>query len=184
MGTESKPLLQSVLFGRSTRFAAGGDPTRLNIGGMESRPEGYDVHVYAAEARLERILRHALPARPLRPQEIEAVREAERAMYERGPSPRPAGWIAEQLQSMPIPPSSPPHGDLHVDAEGNLWVQEWQMPNPGQQRYNVFNSTGSPVGSLSIPEEFQMMDIGEDYVLGLWRDANDVEFVRLYSLRK
>lgn len=184
VGTESKPLLRSVFFGRDTRIAAGGDPMRLYIGGMESRPEGYDVHVYDSEGRLERIFRHTVPERPLSSEEIEAARESERAIYERSPSRRPADWIAEHLRSMPIPPSAPPHGDLHVDSEGNLWVQEWQMPNSGQQRFSIFDPAGTAIGSLSLSEKFRIMDIGDDYVLGRWRDANNVEFVHLYSLEK
>lgn len=184
VGTESQPLLRSVLFGRSTRIAAGGTPMRLYIGGMERRIGGYDVHVYDSRGRLESILRHNVPERPLSPEEIEEAREYERAMYESGSSPRPEEWIAEQLRSMPIPPSAPPHGDLHVDSEGNLWVQEWRMPNSGQQRYNIFDPTGSAIGSLSLSGKFRITDIGNDYVLGLWRDANGVEFVHLYTLEK
>ena len=35
-----------------------------------------------------------------------------------------------------------------------------------------------------LPPRFQPLDIGPDYVLGLWRDADDVEQVRLYGLVK
>jgi len=37
---------------------------------------------------------------------------------------------------------------------------------------------------LGLPPRFQPLDIGPDYILGLWRDADDVEQVRLYGLVK
>ncbi len=35
-----------------------------------------------------------------------------------------------------------------------------------------------------MPPRFSPLDIGPDFVLGLWRDADDVEHVRMYDLVK
>ena len=33
-----------------------------------------------------------------------------------------------------------------------------------------------------LPERFEVLEFGSDYILGVWKDEMDVEFVRLYSL--
>jgi hypothetical protein len=35
-----------------------------------------------------------------------------------------------------------------------------------------------------MPTGLRVTEIGPDYVLGLWRDADDVEHVRMYELIK
>ena len=50
--------------------------------------------------------------------------------------------------------------------------------------WRVFDRTGRWSGTVTMPARFNPMDIGSDYVLGLWRDEDDVEHVRLYRLMK
>jgi hypothetical protein len=35
-----------------------------------------------------------------------------------------------------------------------------------------------------MPDRFQLYEIGEDYLLGVWRDEIYVEHVRIYPLEK
>jgi hypothetical protein len=38
------------------------------------------------------------------------------------------------------------------------------------------------LGEVALPSTLGVTEIGEDYVLGTWRDEMDVEYVRMYSL--
>jgi hypothetical protein len=40
------------------------------------------------------------------------------------------------------------------------------------------------LGSVLMPKGLQLFEIGEDYVLGLWRDELGVQFVRRYVIMK
>ena len=40
------------------------------------------------------------------------------------------------------------------------------------------------LASAHTPAGVRILDIGTDYVLGLWQDENDVEYVRLFRLMK
>jgi hypothetical protein len=70
-----------------------------------------------------------------------------------------------------------------VDAEGNLWVQEWKVVPYERRRFSIFDPDGRLVAAVTTPEGLRITDIGADYVLGVWRDENGVEFVRLHTLR-
>jgi hypothetical protein len=98
--------------------------------------------------------------------------------------PPPPERIAEILSALPVPESVPPHGELHVDAEGNLWVQEWQIAPSEVQRYRVFDTEGHLLAALDIPERLRITDIGTDYILGVWTDGKGVEFIHLYALNR
>ncbi len=52
-------------------------------------------------------------------------------------------------------------------------------------KHGAYHRNRSPrSGTLGLPPRFQPLDIGPDYILGLWRDADDVEHVRMYQLVK
>lgn len=69
------------------------------------------------------------------------------------------------------------------DANGNLWIREPLTPVRAVWTWTIVDSAGSPIGRIETPQAFTIQDIGPDYVVGRWRDANDVEFVRVYDIR-
>jgi hypothetical protein len=37
---------------------------------------------------------------------------------------------------------------------------------------------------MELPARLQVSDIGSDYVLGIWRNEDDVQFIRRYRLER
>jgi hypothetical protein len=37
---------------------------------------------------------------------------------------------------------------------------------------------------VTLPKDVLIHDIGEGYILGVWKDEMDVEYVRMYSLER
>jgi hypothetical protein len=111
-----------------------------------------------------------------------------------------ARWIEERLENfkdasqrsfwervyaeMPVPETMPAYEALLVDAEGNLWVEEYRRPGDERPRWTVFDPDGVMLGVVEFPERFRVYQIGADFVLGRWRDELDVEHVQLYELIK
>lgn len=92
--------------------------------------------------------------------------------------------IEQQVENIPLAPRVPAYGALMVDGVGRLWVGEYPMPGRSPRRWAVLNEEGDAIGTLSVPEGFVPLDAGEDYVLGVARDAEtDEESVVLYGLR-
>ncbi len=92
--------------------------------------------------------------------------------------------LAKALSQIPVPETFPAYEKVEIDEEGNVWVHEFTKPGDAHATWAVFDSTGILLGRLTAPPRFEPHDIGPDYVLGLWRDADDVEHVRMYELVK
>ena len=88
------------------------------------------------------------------------------------------------LDEMPLPLTMPSYEHARVDALSNVWVKEYNRPGDNTPRWSMFDSSGVWLGTLTFPVRFEPLDIGSDYVLGLWRDEDDVEHVRMYQLVK
>ena len=82
---------------------------------------------------------------------------------------------------------------IRLDAVGNLWVEPFFGAGIEVGPFEVFAPDGTWLGSVSFPAGLERgfipdfapgLEIGDDYVLGVWRDAQDIEYVRLYSLDK
>ena len=52
----------------------------------------------------------------------------------------------------------------------------------GLEFWDVFDSSGQKVTTVTTPRDVTIQTIGEDYILGVWKDEMDVEYVRMYSL--
>jgi hypothetical protein len=93
--------------------------------------------------------------------------------------------ILSVLDQVPVPSERPQFSALTLDVRGNLWVR--LGPTEGSQSpsvdYLVFDSGGSLLGEMVLPQ-VQVLEIGEDYVMGLHRDEFEVEYVHIYELRK
>jgi len=73
---------------------------------------------------------------------------------------------------------------LLIDSVGNLWAQEVTPPGVESATYVAFDSTGRMLGRVTMPADFRVSTIGADAVYGVWKDADDVEHIRAYRLRK
>jgi len=84
-----------------------------------------------------------------------------------------------------------PHADfmpafqaLLLDSEGNLWVEDYNLPGDTLRNWTVFDEEGVPITRGSLPMENRVMDIGQDFVLALFRDELGVEYLRSYPLTR
>jgi hypothetical protein len=69
-----------------------------------------------------------------------------------------------------------------ADPDGNLWVLAYTRPGDERRSWTVFAPEGRALGTVETPPGLRIMEIGADYVLGVWRDDLDVEHVRMYRL--
>jgi hypothetical protein len=74
----------------------------------------------------------------------------------------------------------PAFSGLMIDASGNLWVRDVEP----RTSWQVFGADGVLVAKLTLPEGFEIMDVGDDWILGTITDELGVERVRKYAIRK
>jgi sugar lactone lactonase YvrE len=80
----------------------------------------------------------------------------------------------------------PAFSALRSDVDGNLWVREFdtEMPGDRHERWNIFDPNGLYLGVLEMPKAFSVLNVGDDYVAGVWKDAFGTERARVYDLKK
>jgi hypothetical protein len=49
---------------------------------------------------------------------------------------------------------------------------------------SVFDPDGVRVGGFEVSTDIEILEIGPDYLLALFKDQTDVEFVQLYELTR
>ena len=89
-------------------------------------------------------------------------------------------------RDLPMAPTLPVLSAIHLDAAGNLWVRPYSLPRAESLPYEVYAPDGTWLGNVATPPGLRLGDgeIGEDYVLGVWMDEQDVEYVRVHRLEK
>ena len=82
---------------------------------------------------------------------------------------------------------------IHIDTTGHLWLQPYFVAGAEPPPFEVHAPDGSWLGSVSVPPGLQRafvqyqapyMEIGEDYILGVWTDELDVQYVRMYRINR
>ncbi len=164
----------SRAFGRAEQVAVVPD------GFFYGSSDSYEIGRYDTAGRLRRLVRRAQPVRPVTPADVERYKEVRRRDID-------ASYRQAQERSfaaMPFPETMPAHGDIQADRAGNLWVSDYMVTPDDPARWTVFDPEGRMLGAVTTPARFRVHEIGDDYVLGVWKDEMDVEHVRLYSLEK
>jgi hypothetical protein len=84
---------------------------------------------------------------------------------------------------VPRPKRHPYWGRALVDKQNNLWISSpWDLSKP--ESWTVFDRNGRKLATLTMPPRFAVREVGTDYVLGIAKDEDDVESVRVYGLTR
>ena len=168
-------LLSSVPFGRDPRVAVSGD--LLFFGAQDA----YEVTVYRSDGSVSRMVRLDREPVPVTDADLAAFIEEDLRDYQ---DENEARERRQELEAMPRMAVRPPHGAIFADRSGSLFVAEYRMPGDTTVGMNVFDPTGRLTGRFSMPADLEVLDLGDDYLLGLLEDDLGVETLRLYGLSR
>lgn len=169
--------IYGVIFGRSLAMGPWGDQV------VVSPTNRYEIKVFAQDGSLARIVRRDHLLRAPTDAHVEGfieervsrlVDQEDREERRRGYEPVP---VAEHL---------PAFGSIIADALDYLWVEEFEPPGeevPGVL-WSIFDPDGEILGFVETPEELEVYEIGEDYILGRVSDELGVEFIQLWTLER
>lgn len=167
----------TVPFGRPTVYAADGSYVWVGTN------DGYRIDRLSTGGDLVASVRVDREARALSPAVIEQYRAAEREKASSGAAAKGGNDVFGMMaEDAPYPDVLPHYDDLLVDRDGRLWVRDYVVDLDAPTRYVVFAPDGRVVATAELPARFRVEHIAEDRVLGVWRDAFDVERVRAYRL--
>ena len=134
-----------------------------------------------------------------------APREATDAVYEAhmegivgmvaqtGAPAEQVDFVRRMWSEYPRAPTLPVLRSVHVDAAGHVWLAPYYVAGADPPPFEVFAPDGTWLGTVALPPGLERgfiqyqapyMEIGTDYVLGVWKDELDVQYVRLYRLHR
>lgn len=126
---------------------------------------------------------------------IESAREAAREEIRARGNP-PGAPVFKRLEAMfgtlVLPDVVPGFDRILASADGVVWLSPYDEPygmSQGEGRVRewlVFDVGGRWLGEVELPDpaRFRPMEVGADYVLGVWTDDLDVEYVQKYEIRR
>jgi hypothetical protein len=183
MGTRSMAAPSPVPLGKQFVGAARGDRFYVSVN------NAWEIQVRALDGALKRLIRTDGTPTPITPTDVEANRQEMREQMEGQPMmrnvPEPIKkQLTARVDQAKYPTTFAWFAAILTDGDGNLWAQEVSPSSKTVQRYAVVDSSGRFLGRVTMPPGFRPSTIGSDAVYGVWKDADDVEHVRAYPLRK
>jgi hypothetical protein len=161
--------------GRRSTFAARGEQLVI------ATADAWEIEVRRPDGRPRRLVRRTVARAPLSRAEIDATLEREAAQIRERDSAFAIRYL-ENMSQAEWPAFRPAYGRVLAAGDGSLWVAEAGADEAGPQRWEVIAPDGRLLGALTTPARFRPLDVGADYVAGLWHDDLDVTYLRVYRL--
>lgn len=176
-GPAPGPSVLSPLVGSGTASAGGGEPWRV-IAGDEGTSE-FDV--FSEDGTLLIRVRWDVQGREFTDEDRDRIRAHYLADHFARREPQAA---RRALEVMPRLERTPIYEDLHVDRLGHYWVKRHSLPTDEQQTWWVFEPDGQFAASVAIPLGLRILEVGDDYLLGVARDELDVQRLEMWALQR
>lgn len=145
----------------------------------------YEVKVYDPAGKLVRRIRRAHSPVPVTPEAIAAYRATvQLPTGSRGLQAQIDSALMSALDAAPYPSVMPAYERVLVDDAGNIWVLEYSVRLDQPRRWSVFARGGQWLGNVLTPVGLRVEDIGSSWILGVWRDPEGTERIRMHALTR
>ncbi len=163
-------------FGRSTSVTPAG--ARIAVG----TPFAFSFELFEPDGTLRTIVRLDRSNEPATADDVATYKST---LLDRSRDEAGQQALQRQADEWEYPETKPAYAaELKGDQAGNVWVPAYEIEQGTATRWSIFDPDGRYLGDLTTPARFRVLEIGDDYVLGVWRDDLDVEYLRRYELRK
>ncbi len=123
----------------------------------------------------------------LGPNSVREIKASDRERYiewrlATGPSEMDEAAWRRAFEDSPERANFPGMAGGLTDATGVTWVREYRPPYEQSVEWSVFSHDGEWMGSLELPGDVSVLEIGDDYILGVAEDDLQVETVVVLEL--
>ena len=157
----------------TTYLAVAGDRVFVGSADSTSSVSAYSPDGTMTVLKLNLAARQSTPAQRLR---------AAAAMASLAPKQMRA-MAEDSLKVSPMPATLPPYSGLFGDTDGVLWVQ-LTVPGDPNTRLRAIGVDGRTLGEILLPPNVIVLEIGRDYVLAAYDDADDLPHLAMYRLHR
>ena len=173
-------LMGSPLFGKTSVLDNHGDRIFL---GSSDHMQVEEIDTNGDTLRILRIPDYPLA---LSPEQVQAERNL------RLNPPLPPGVTSlpppfvEAVEAMPSPETRPAYADMLVDPTGAVWLRPFRgsSEQAGPEDWLVLGPDGTWLGSVEMPGNFVVREIGVDEILGVWTSELDVQHPQVWRLNR
>lgn len=184
--SDGRPGWNRLTFGKTTYFAASKDWIYL------APNDAYSIAALDREGVTRRIIRRIVEPRGTTEEDVaRALRQVLRLQMLPPDEVEP---LVARMRDQPRADFMPAYHMVVADTENNLWVEDFDDVGVDQGNFSVFRSDGAWLGRIELPPGLPrqrgrpimstMLEIGADYILGVWIAELGVEQVRLYRIEK
>jgi hypothetical protein len=96
----------------------------------------------------------------------------------------PATQVLVNAKFAALPERNPFYSGLAVAPNGDLWITEAIDDDNIGPQVAVLSPEGSVRARLRVPARFRIVQVDDSLVTGIYRDTDDVEYVRVYAIRR
>ncbi|MGE5925888.1 MAG: hypothetical protein ACM357_00925 [Gemmatimonadota bacterium] len=149
--------------------------------------EAFEVTTYDLAGTPVRIVRVDAVARAVEADHVNRARQAAWEEFEPRAGNMPPEIVAQFrafLHAQRYAERFPFHGALATDLAGNLWLQEYAAPGDSQERFTIVGRDGALVARVTLPPGLHFLGANDAHVLGLWRDPDGVQQLRLHAFTR
>lgn len=101
------------------------------------------------------------------------------------PEDSKARTMKRYATNVTYPKTIPAYSALVVDSDDNLWVERYPRAAETAAHWSVFSSAGVEIARIDLPSNFNVAEIGRDYVLGVSIELPDgVHHVKEFRLHR
>jgi len=141
----------------------------------------YEIEVFDPTGRLSMIIRWGRDRVPVTSEDLDALLRLRESAAE---TSEEASVIRRELEAVPAGDLFPSYLGFEIDRSGFLWVRDYPRPSVTDQVYHIFDPLGKMSGTLALPVGIEILEIGVDHLLDLYRDEFDVEYIHRYKITR
>jgi hypothetical protein len=153
-------------------------------GALITRGRPAEILEYDTEGRLRRVFRVEDFGRPVTQEMIDAIIDLEISRRPARYRPRPRRSWYRVYDDIGIPDTLPAFQGLLVDELGWLWAEVYDFDPRRPTEWVVFDPEGRAHGTVQTPPGLDIQWIGQDVLIGVWRDEFDVEYVHRHRVTR
>ena len=90
--------------------------------------------------------------------------------------------LERMLSAAPVPDRLPSFSRVEIGANGEIWLEYFRRPDDTQPVWAVYDGEANHISDVTMPDQFTVLEVGSDYVLGVRLGDLDIELVELYRL--
>ena len=90
----------------------------------------------------------------------------------------------QMLDVMPFPERRAPYDSIISGPDDEVWVRRTHPFRAEPSTWTMVARDGSASGSVTLPGGMRLLHVGRDFIVGMTRDADDVEHVVVHALTR